>query len=78
MSLHNDDDDDDDTAVAAAATAATATAGDDDDDDDDVVVVVCSGRSAKSGSCVCRYTSNLEKSVTYEGPCFWTSRFTLL
>ena len=73
MSLHNDDDDDDDTAVAAAAAA---TAGD--DDDDDVVVVVCSGRSAKSGSCVCRYTSNLEKSVTYEGPCFWTSRFTLL
>ena len=72
MSLHNDDDDDDDTAVAAAATAG------DDDDDDDVVVVVCSGRSAKSGSCVCRYTSNLEKSVTYEGPCFWTSRFTLL
>ena len=71
MSLHNDDDDDDDTAVAAAATAG-------DDDDDDVVVVVCSGRSAKSGSCVCRYTSNLEKSVTYEGPCFWTSRFTLL
>ena len=68
MSLHNDDDDDDDTAAGD----------DDDDDDDDVVVVVCSGRLAKSGSCVCRYTSNLEKSVTYEGPCFWTSRFTLL